>query len=172
MIEKLSERDKRALKIGAVCVVGIVVFAFAAEWLGHWGQVRKSLATAKADLKAINPSKADQEGLRSIVPAFEMPQDEEEQKVLFRNKLNEQLKKARINSKPLQTLGTVKSRDTGYELLRLKCSGKARLAQVLDFLANLNENPYLVGIEEMQIKCDPKKRQEVELDLIVSTLTR
>jgi hypothetical protein len=41
--------------------------------------------------------------------------------------------------------------------------------QVLDFLERLNENPYLVGVEELKIKCDPKKRGEVELDLTVST---
>jgi hypothetical protein len=41
---------------------------------------------------------------------------------------------------------------------------------VLDFLARLNENPYLVGIEELKIKkVDPKKPQDVELDLTVST---
>lgn len=169
MIEGLSERDKRALKIGAACMAGILVFVFATEWLEHWSKVRKTLAVAKAEIKAINPSGPAHEGLRAIVPAFEMPQEEEEQKVLFRNKLNEQLKRAGINSEPLQALGIVKSKDTGYKLLRLKCSGKAKLTQVFDFLAALNENPYLVGIEEMRIKCDPKKRQEVELDLTIST---
>jgi succinate dehydrogenase flavin-adding protein (antitoxin of CptAB toxin-antitoxin module) len=43
---------------------------------------------------------------------------------------------------------------------------------VLDFLAQLNENPYLVGIEELKIKCDPKKRGEVELDLTVSSFAK
>ena len=41
---------------------------------------------------------------------------------------------------------------------------------MLDFLARLNENPYLVGIEEFKIrKSDPKKPQDVDLDLTVST---
>ena len=87
MIEKLSQRDKRALKLGAVGVAAILGFAFATTWLGHWGQVRKSLKAARAELEVINPTKAKQAGLLSIVPAFEMPQIEEKQKFLFRDKL-------------------------------------------------------------------------------------
>ena len=54
----------------------------------------------------------------------------------------------------------------------MKCSGKCKFAQILDLLASLKENPYLVGIEEMRIKCDTKNRQEIELDLTVSTFAK
>ena len=106
----------------------------------------------------------------SIVPVFEMPEREEKQKFLFRDKFNEQLRSARINSEPLQVLSPVKSGVAGYELLRLKCSAKCSFRQALDLLAKLNENPYLVGIEELKIECDQKKRQDVKLDLTISTL--
>jgi len=33
----------------------------------------------------------------------------------------------------------------------------------------LNENPYLVGIEQFEISGDPKKPQEFELNITVST---
>ena len=46
------------------------------------------------------------------------------------------------------------------------------LSQALDLLAKLNENPYLVGIEEFRLKIDPKKRSEVELNITVSTFTK
>ncbi len=173
MFEKLNERDKRVLKIGVVCVAAILAFMFATEWLGHWAKVRRSLAAKKAKLGDINVSKAKREGLLSIVPVFEMPQSEEKQKFLFRDKLNEQLKKAGIKSEPLQALAIRKaSRLSGYKLLRLKCRGKCKFGQVLDLLASLKENPYLVGIEELKIECDPKKRQEIKLDLTVSTFVK
>ena len=178
MIEKLSQKDIRALKIGAVGVVAVLVLVFASEWLGHWAQARKSFAELKDKLEILDVGeakdvgKAKQAGLISIVPVFEMPQKEETQKFLFRDKLNEQLKKAGISSKPLQVMSTGKSSLAGYKLLRLKCSAKCRFGQVLDLLANLKENPYLVGIEEMRIKCDPKKPQDVDLDLTVSTFVR
>ncbi|MHC4396098.1 MAG: hypothetical protein ACYS1A_10640 [Planctomycetota bacterium] len=172
MIAKLSQRDKRALKLGTVSVAAILVFVFMTTWLEHWARVRESLAVAKVDLKIISPTKARQEGLLTIVPVFEMPQKQEEQKFLFRNKFNEQLKKAGIKSGPVQFTAGKSLRQGGYRLLRLKCSTKCKFNQVLDLLANLKNNPYLVGIEQLNIKCDPKKRQEVELDLTVSTFAK
>ncbi len=172
MIEKLSQKDIRMLKIGAVCVAAILVFMFASELLGRWAEARTSLAEVKNKLELIDVDKAKRTGLLSIVPVFEMPQKEETQRFLFRDKLNEQLKKAGIKNQPLQVVSIGKSGQAGYRLLRLKCSAKCRFTQVLDLLANLKENPYLVGIEEMRIKCDPKKPQEVDLDLTVSTFVR
>ncbi len=172
-MNKLSERDIRALKIGAVCVVAILVFLFATWLRDRWAKVREEGAEVRAQLEAISVDKTKQTGLMSIVPVFEMPVIEEEQKFLFRDKLDEQLKKAGIkSSKPLQILTAGKSQVPGYRLLRLKCSTKCKFGQVLDLLARLNENPYLVGIEEMRIQCDPKKRQEVELNLTVSTFVK
>ena len=172
LIEKLSQKDIRTLKIGAVCVAVILVFVFASELIAHWTQARKSLAQLENKLELLDVDKAKQAGLMSIVPVFKMPEKEEMQKFLFRDKLDEQLKKAGINSKPLQVVSTGKSKQTAYKLLRLKCNATCRFEQLLDLLANLKENPYLVGVEEMRIKCDPKKPQEVELDLTVSTFVR
>jgi hypothetical protein len=172
MMNKLGERDIRALKIGAVCVAAILVFLFATWLRDRWAKVREEGAEVRAQLEAISVDKARQAGLMSIVPVFEMPVIEEEQKFLFRNKLDEQLKKTGIKGKPLQILSTGKSSQAGYKLLRLKYSGKCKFGQVLDLLARLNDNPYLVGIEEMRIQCDPKKRQEVELNLTVSTFVK
>jgi hypothetical protein len=174
MIGRLSERDKRALKIGGVCVIAILVLLFATTWLGHWGQVRKSLRAEREKLKAISMSEAKRAGLMTIVPVFKMPQEEEKQKFLFRDKVNEQLKKAGIEKEVLEFLRTEKSRqEGGYKLLRLRCRrGKCNFGQVVDLLAGLKENPYLVGIEEFRIECNPKKRQEFMLDLTVSTFAK
>ena len=43
---------------------------------------------------------------------------------------------------------------------------------MLDLLANLKENPYLVGVEELRMRIDKKKPQEVDLDLTVSTFVK
>jgi len=168
MIEKLSQRDIRILKIGAVCIVAILVFVFASEWLDRWAKARASLTEVKNKLELIDMEKAKQAGLMSIVPKFEMPQKEEIQKFLFRDKLDEQLNKAGIKS-TLQVVSTGKSGQAGYKLLRMKCSGKCRFTQVLDLLANLKDNPYLVGVEELRIRCDTKNSQQVDMDLTVST---
>ena len=172
MIKKLTQREKRTIKLGLVCVAGILVFAAAAEWTEHWMQVRQSLALKQKEFESLRVDQAKWAGLMSIVPAFEMPETEEKQKYLFRDKFEEQLKKAGINSKPLQVIPAQKARGSGYRLLRVKSSGKCNFEQVLRLLASLNENPYLVGIEEFEIKCQPEKRREFELNLTVSTFVK
>jgi hypothetical protein len=171
-MRSLNQREKRTLKFGAVCAVIILVFAFGTEGLDIWKKSRSSQAKITDSLKAINVKDAERVKLMSIVPVFEMPEKEEKQKFLFRDKFNEQLKNAGIKSEPLQVLPTKNSRVDGYKLLCLKCSAKCSLRQALDLLANLKENPYLVGIEELKIECDQKKRQDVKLDLTISTFVK
>ena len=168
-MKKLSQKEKRTVKFGLVCAGAIVAFTFGTKWLDNWKQARSSRAEITKNLKAINVKDAERAKLMSIVPVFEMPQKEERQKYLFRDKFNEQLGNARIKSEPLQVLTPIKSGVAGYELLRLKCSAKCSFGQALDLLARLKENPYLAGIEEFKIECDQKKRQDVKLDLTIST---
>ncbi len=172
MIDRLSQREKRTIKIGVVCAVVILVMTFGTKWFAHWDQAKTSLSQMEAKLDLIDVDEAKQAGLMSIVPIFEMPQSEEKQKFLFRDKFSEQLKKAGIKSEPLQMPPVGRSQQAGYRLLLLKSTGKGKFGQVLELLAKLKENPYLVGIEEMRIQCDPKKRQEVELELTVSTFIK
>ena len=172
MIEKFSEKDIRAMKFGAIGAVAIILFVFGSAGHERWTKAKANGAVLRTKLDAINVDKAKQAGLTSIVPVFEMPQVEEEQKFLFRDKLSEQFKRAGIKNKPLQTQPGRKSPQSGYKLLLVKCNATCQFVQMLDFLARLNENPYMVGIEEFKIKCDPKKRGEVELNLTVSTFAK
>ncbi len=159
MIKKLGEREKRVLMIGAACAAAILVVALGTKWFEHWGKTRKELAATRAKLKRISVDEAKQAGLLAIVPVFEMPKGEQDQELLFRDKLNEQLKKVGITSEPLQALPSTQGQG-GYKLLRLKCNAKCRFTQVLDLLAELKQNPYLVGIEEMRIKVATTTRQQ------------
>ena len=49
LLKKLNKKDIRALKTGAVAVVVIVLFVIVTNWLGHWRQIRKSLAERQED---------------------------------------------------------------------------------------------------------------------------
>jgi hypothetical protein len=173
-VRELSEKDKRVLIVGGICVGGIVALMLLTDWVGHWRQMRKSLAEKRDKFKSISVSEAKRAGLQSVVPVFEMPQAYEEQKYPFRDKFYEQLKEAGIKYESLQFLPLERSRrGNGYRLLRLQCRrGKCKFGPVLDLLARLNENPYLVGVEELKIECNPEKREEFELDLTVSTFVK
>ena len=180
MTRKLNEREKRILLIGVVAAVAVGVFGYGTKGLDRWNKNRSSLAAAKKKLGEVETDKAKLAGLIALVPTFETPQAEEKQTTLFREKLLEQLKKAGINPEPPQPLPGKKMTIAGasYRVVKIKCKAKCKLDQMLDFLANLKENPYCVGVEELQIRCDtkepPEKRKDkdVEVDLVVSTFIR
>jgi len=172
MIEKLSQKDIRTLIFGAVCAAGILVFWVGSKVYDLRKEARASTAMLNNKLELIDVDKVKRSGLLSIVPVFEMPKEEETQRVLFIDKLTEQFKNAGIKNQPLQVASIGKSGQAGYRLLRMKCSAKCRVTQVLDLLASLKENPYLVGVEELRMRIDKKKPQEVDLDLTVSTFVK
>ncbi len=180
MTRKLNEREKRILLVGVVAVAAIAVLGYGTKGLDRWNKTRSSLTAAKKKLGEVETDKAKLAGLMALVPTFETPQMEEKQTTLFREKLLEQLKKAGINPEPPQPLPGKKMMigGAGYRVVKIKCKGKCKLDQLLDFLANLKENPYCVGVEELQIRCDtkepPEKRKDkdVEMDLIVSTFVK
>ncbi len=180
MTRKLNEREKRILLVGVMAVAALAVFGYGTKGLDRWNKTRSSLTAAKKKLGEVETDKAKLAGLMALVPTFETPQAEEKQTTLVREKLLEQLKKAGINPEPPQPLPGKKMMvaGTSYRVVKIKCKGKCKLDQLLDFLANLKENPYCVGVEELQIRCDtkepPEKRKDkdVEMDLIVSTLVK
>ena len=180
MTRKLNERERRILLIGVVAVAAIAIFGYGTRGLDRWNRNRASLTAAKKKLGEVETDKAKLAGLIALVPAFETPQAEEKQTTLFREKLLEQLKKAGINPEPPQPLPGKKMMVAGasYRVVKIKCKAKCKLDQMLDFLANLKENPYCVGVEELQIRCDtkepPEKRKdkEMEIDLTVSTFVK
>lgn len=171
MMTKLSQKDIRTLKIGAICTAGILVFWIGGKIYDRLNEAQASTALLNNKLELIDVDKAKQSGLTSIVPKFEMPIKEDEQKFLFVEKLSEQFKKAGINNQPLEVSSKGKSQ-AGYQLLRMKCSATCKLTQAFDFLANLKDNPYLVGIEELRFRVDKKKPQEIEMNLTVSTFVK
>ncbi len=164
------------LLVGAVSAVAILAFTLGQDWLSGWRQARGSLAAARKKLRDVEADKAKLAGLLALVPVFETPQPEEEQQFLFRDKLHEQLKKAGINTEPLQIIAARKVLSAPYRVLKIKCKGKCKFDQLLEFLVSLKENPYAVGVEELRVQCDPKeapeKRSQVEIELTLSTFVK
>jgi hypothetical protein len=171
MINKLNQRDVRALKMGVVGVVAIVVLLFALEGYERWNTARQKSQELETKLDHIDLDKAKRSGLTALVPVFQMPIEKETQRFLFRDKLNEQLRKAGINSLPLQEVPGGKPVGE-YDLLRLKCSAQCSIEQIFNLLADLKNNPYLVGVEEMRIKKDARNQRQFDFDLTVSTLAQ
>ncbi len=177
MMKAMNERDLRAIKIGAVGAVAIVAYLLAGPWLNRWQIVRaeKELALQKLNRVAVDSAgalPAEQLKLISAVPKLEMPADEKTQGDRFRETFNQQLQKAGIKPKSMQYLAAKKQALGGYRTLRLQCRARCETNQVLTLLESLNENPYFVGVEGLEMKPDARNRNEVDLTLTVSTFSK
>lgn len=168
------------LLFGAISAVAIFTFTYGAKGYDNWREARATTTAAKRKLNELDRDQNRQAALAAIVPVFEAPQVEDKQKFLFRDRLHEQFKKAGINTEPLQFLrmSPRRPRNVPYRVLKIRCRGQCKLDQLLDFLANLKENPYCVGVEELRfqydVKVPPEQRKDknVDFELVVSTFVR
>lgn len=171
MFEKLSEKDKKTLKNGAIAVVAIAVLMLTMQGYGSWNQNQGEYDKLMKDLNKVNLTDSMRSRQLNAVPEFQMPRPKQDQKEAFRNELDALLDSLRIDTEPWQEVTVKKSPLTDYGFLLLKCSGSCRFEQILDLLAGLKSNPYLAGIEELSIQCDPQNPQQADFAITVSTFT-
>ncbi len=175
---KMTERDKKTVGIGIVIAGVILIYILLEGWFVDWKKIRGDLKEERQKLALITPASdgsinAKQAGILVTVPVLEMPQERTRQKELFTEKFTEQLKSNGVNIRTLHDMPMTKAKDaSGYTKLQLQCQGKCSSGQVLDLLAGLYENPYLVGVEELTLSCDQKDRSKMEMKIIVSTFVK
>jgi len=177
MAIQIGERDQRAIVLGAIAIVAILAYSFGGRWLDQWQAARTELSKLRTQLTQVRQWSSDRPGARQLavaaaVPKFTMPETEARQTLLFRNAFNEQLTRAGIRAKSLDYLAARKATGGLHKTLRLQCKARCRLSQLLDLLGRLPENPYFVGIEELQIRPDSRNRQEADIVLTVSTFAQ
>ena len=178
MKNKMSEKDKRTIKLGLIVAIIVIAFVGVARLLDDYNAVKKTLDSRRNEVEQVMPDKdgnlsAKQKGLLSVVPAFEMPELEEVPGAKFRQKFLKQLKKAGIKSPVLTFVQTPKAKNAlGLKSMKLQCKGKCKFDQSLNLLASLYDNPLFVAVEEFKIECNPKKRTEMELSMVVTTFVK
>jgi hypothetical protein len=172
MSGKLNQKDVRALKLGAAGVAAIIVLLSVLDFQESWVNAKATFETTNAKLatlSTIDMTGTKYSGLMSAVPVFQMPEEKEKQKFLFRDSLNTQLKKSNVNSQPWQEIAGKRALIANHEVMRLKTSGKCNVNQLFDLLANLKENPCLICIDELMIRLDTQNKQQVTFDITLST---
>lgn len=178
MKNKINERDKRALKLGAIAVVVVLLCVGIGRLFKEYSVTKKALVSVQAQVEQVMGDKDgklshQQRGLLSIVPRLEIPEQEEIPGAKFRQKFSEQLKKAGIKYTQLAFLSASKSRNAlGFKTLKLQCKGKCKFNQAIDLLEKLYDNPLFVAVEELKLECDPKKRTEMRISIVVSTFVK
>ena len=173
MKNKISERDKRALKLGAIAVAVVLLCVGTGRLFEKYRATKKELGAIQKQVVQVMGDKDgklshQQRGLLSIVPKLEMPEQEEIPGAKFRQKFSEQLKKAGIKYTQLAFLSASKSKNTlGFKTLKIQCRGKCKFNQAVDLLEKLYDNPLFVAVEELKLECDPKKRTEMQISIVV-----
>ena len=139
--DKLTDKERRVITIGAVCVAAVLAVSVVPAWWSQWNRIRADIKKQKQMLTEATTGQYNPPGLATLVPAFDIPKDPETQKNLFRDKVNEQLRQAGLPSAPLQIepAGGKQLYD-GYGRLTLKYKGTCQFGQLMDFLARLKEN--------------------------------
>ena len=171
MFEKLSEKDKKTLKMGGIGAVVVIVLVFGTQGYSNWNRKKTEYNALDTKLKSLNVTDSARERLMYSVPIFQMPKDEQTQKTDFRSYLDKQFDGLGIVTSPWQETPTKTSLLAGYELLCLNSKGSCRFEQILYLLADLKTNPYLAGIEALHIECDPQNPQQATFDITLSTFT-
>ncbi len=176
MVVALNPRERRILSIGLVVVVVCLGLVYVPQGIRAWRQIRRSITDMEDALIVASGGGPKQRGLALIVPVVEMPSEDPQQMLLFRDTMNEQLQKAGVETGPVQVSRLTRPDRNGYRHLTLSYKGECGFDKFLDLLACLKENPYLAGIERLKIRFDPqqepRQRQTMEVELAVSTFVR
>jgi type II secretory pathway component PulM len=174
--DSLGDRDRRAIFFGIAAIVLILLYLFIGlPLVEDWSRVRDRLGTYESKLDVVGGSEAGSKakivGLYQTVPSVELPENEDVQRKLFWEKTYDQLKSAgvAVSSGPSYVASAKKKTAQGLGTLRLKFSGTCKYEQLVQFLAGLNENPYLSSVEEFSVKSDEKKPEQVNIDMALET---
>lgn len=175
----LRPRDKRAIVFGVAAAAAIGVYLLVLlPVVENWSEVRGQLHTYRDRLDDVSVrtpgDQAKIAGLYTSVPFVELPQKEDVQRKLFWDRSYEQLKAVGINitAGPAYVAAAGKNTNAGYRSLRLKFTGTCKYEQLVNYLAKLNENPYLVSIEEIVIKRDDQQPEQVKIDITLTTFVK
>lgn len=171
MLDKLNQHDRKVLTYGAGAAAVMIAYAYIiAPWVADWQQTRAAIATNWKTIDSLGGSVSRRTNQASVVPTLTMPTTTEKQQHLFKTSVNKQLTDAGIQVKSVQYVTVGKTANSlGFTVSKLKCDGKCNMQQAMKFLGGLAENPYLLGIEEVRLSCDPKKRDEITLSVTLST---
>jgi hypothetical protein len=172
---KLSEKDRKTIKVGAVLMAIILVCGGMNILLSEYSRTSKELDAVKSKFNSVMPNSdgsltSKQAGLYNIVPVFEIPKKEDIPGETCRKKLMEQLRKAKVNFRDviLQPMAN-KENACGFRKRNLRCEGKCTFTQAMDLVASLYENPWFIAIEEFKIERNAKNRSQMDMTITIST---
>ena len=168
----INKRDQRALLLTGLVIAGLTLFLVYEKRQ----DVKAELETETQRLSrlALGPSVDPRETqiLLTKVPVYADPQPIDVQRIVFERQLSRQLNAAGLGlTSPLKWTGQGRGlTGSGYKVLRLQGKAKGKFEKMMQFLADLPENPQLLSIEMFHFSCEDNDRSKVQVTLECSTL--
>jgi len=178
ILDKLSEKDRKTLKVGSLLVAMIIAAGTLNILWDNYSQTNDKLKAARLKLQSVTPGETGkpthkQAGPYKIVPVFEIPKKEDIPGETFRKEFMSKLGKLRIKYTVLNLMPmSNKKNSCGFRKRNIQCKGKCTFQQAMGLVAALYENPWFVGIEEFKIARAPKTPGQVEFTIMVSTFIK
>jgi len=170
---EISSRDKRAI-ILTISIGGLILLNhyLITPWLEDWETIKSSIKHESKKVELLNHQSpkalAAKAHLSKLIPSFTKPTVENVQRHLMQKKFSEQLKKQGIKAQRMSYLSSSKKKQ-GYKVLKLQTKFICPISKYYNLLASLNENPYLAGVDDVQMLVDKRNRSNVEVTMTLST---
>jgi hypothetical protein len=176
MWNKLKPREKRIIKLLLITVVLIFGYMLFEPIMKDYHQVKaerlKLQETLDDFLSVCDSDVTRKEAIAQMVPVFKIPVKAEQQSILFRDEITQQLQQCGITAKSMQ-LRQNKSKDAeGYMVWTMECQGLCQYNSIMRFVKRVEKNPYYVAIEKLVLKVDSKDRNRMTYYLTVSTYAK
>ena len=176
----MNSKDKRAVSLGLALSAVIMVYCLVlGPFIDHRGNIQHRIKSIQSQLSdggfdTSGAGMAKVRGLFNIVPVVEQGGSEEEVRKIVVERLYDQLAVSgiKITVSP-SFLGKAKmDKNLKKKVVKLHFSGTCSYEQLLKFLSRVYENPLILSVEEIKIKCDPKKRNMVDVNMAISSMVK
>ena len=175
---KLTDRDRRAMTVGGICLVALLIVRFAVmPWVDQWSAARDRAASLRVELSKLNDQSNDLQMLsRMLDKAYgEAPgkplEDVENTQIAFNKSVQEMLKAGGIgfqsikeqNPRPIKKIP-----NTWW--VSVEVDGKGKVDQLAKCLAAIRKTEQLIVVDRITAKNDQKKPGNLSLKLVLGTL--
>lgn len=175
MKRALTQRERGLLLACGVAAAVLLTYALIVE---PWVARRRSLAaehqrlSRQIELIGRWEQTSGAKPMRLSASAAELPVGADQQALLFRNKLTEQIQKAGLQARAVQLRDQRNRIENGYTVVSVDCQGRGSYEAVLNLLADLERNPYYAGLEKLSLRVDAKDRNQLNFQITAITYAK
>lgn len=175
MRRALTERERRLVWLCGLVAAALLVYTLWVEPLAsRWKTRAAEYQQLSQQIELIRrwQQSGGLKGMRVSAAMVAAPLRADQQALLFRNKLTEQIQKAGLQARTVQLRDQRNRTENGYTVISVDCQGRGSYEAVLNLLADLEHNPYYVGLEKLSLRVDAKDRNQLNFQITAMTYAK